>query len=92
MAGECDEQKLKEEILTIVESLDQPRLAEFYSSRLVNEILERLYAAWEGRGRVGEPLDYASCEELETLLQEARRASRTPLWAAFRRLLGWHSR
>ena len=88
MRRTCDPQRLKEEILSIVESLDQPRLAAFYSSHTVNEILERLYAAWEDRGRAGEPLDYADCEELERLLDEARRASRTPLWAAFRKLLG----
>ena len=88
MERSCDKERLKEEILAIVDVLDQPRLAEFYSSDRVRDILERLYDAWEANKRRGEPLDYADCEELEILLHEARRASRTPLWAALRRLIG----
>ena len=51
-------------------------------------MLEKLYERWESAGRLGEPLDYADCEELALLLEEARRARSAPAWHALRVLMG----
>ncbi len=84
----CNPQRLRDEILSIVELLDSPHLAVFYSSSRVRELLDALYARWEEANRVGEPLDYADCDELKVLLEEARRARAMPSWKALRILAG----
>lgn len=71
MGGRDDVKRL---ILQLVDDQDDEWLkAAFYSDNAVKPILERLYSAWEESGRQGIPLDYATDEELETLLSVARR-------------------
>ncbi len=43
----------------------------FYSDREVVAIMDGVYARWEESGRIGEPLDYATDEELEILARKA---------------------
>ncbi|MEM0356074.1 MAG: hypothetical protein QXT88_02995 [Desulfurococcaceae archaeon] len=63
---------VKEKIIELVDKSWEPwRKAAFYSNPLVIEIMDKLYKEWEKEGRKGIPLDYASQEELEKLLQIA---------------------
>jgi len=43
----------------------------FYSDREVVTIMDEVYSRWEESGRIGEPLDYATDEELEVLAKKA---------------------
>jgi hypothetical protein len=53
--------------------------AAFYSDPDVENILNLLYERWQASGGRGEPIDYATDEEIEALYQIARRyASLTP--------------
>ena len=53
--------------------------AAFYSDPEVETILETLYERWSKGNHVGEPIDYATDEEIETLYRLARHyASLTP--------------
>ncbi len=71
---EMSRDEVKRLILQLVDDQDDEWLkAAFYSDEAVKPILERLYSAWEEAGRQGIPLDYATDDELETLLSVARR-------------------
>ena len=53
--------------------------AAFYSDPEVESILNALYERWNRSNGVGEPIDYATDEEVETLYRLARHyASLTP--------------
>ena len=52
-------------------SADPWRKMAFYSDREVVAIMDEVYARWEESGRIGEPLDYATDEELEVLAKKA---------------------
>jgi len=69
-----DREEVKRLILRLVDDQDDEWLkAAFYGDEAVKPILARLYSAWEDAGLQGIPLDYATDEELETLLSIARR-------------------
>ncbi len=66
-------------IETHIERGNQWVRAAFYSDPYVSALLEELYRRWYANNSRGEPIDYASDEELEKLYQLARKyASLTP--------------
>ena len=53
--------------------------AAFYSDPYVEQLLEELYRRWRANNERGEPIDYATDDELEQLYRLARKyASLTP--------------
>ncbi len=56
-----------------IEASNQWIRAAFYSDPEVVDILERLYERWYDNNEEGEPIDYATYEELEVLYERARR-------------------
>ncbi len=47
--------------------------AAFYGDPEVKRILEEVYRRWEEAGQIGEPLDYATIDELQLLASKAAR-------------------
>ncbi|RLG81598.1 MAG: hypothetical protein DRO40_09430 [Thermoprotei archaeon] len=81
-------EELKREIVILIdENRDQWKKAAFYSDDTVQNILNMLYDKWEKNRRQGVPLDYATIEELETLVALARRYSRLDSRLAMRALV-----
>ncbi|MCE4613637.1 MAG: hypothetical protein F7C07_07410 [Desulfurococcales archaeon] len=69
-------EKIKREIIRLIdENYSTWVKSAFYSDPRVSSILEKLTRAWEDGGRKGIPIDYASREDLEVLLELARRYS-----------------
>ncbi len=75
---------LKEELILLLESMDNDRLAAFYSEPSVVNILDTLYKRWEESSRASETLDYATERELSRLLSIAKRIIRLQRWEARR--------
>ncbi len=59
--------------MSIEDNPDPYVKAAFYEDPDVMKIVERLYKRWEENECKGEPLDYATIEELELLVEKARR-------------------
>ena len=65
---------IKREILDLIDShWNNWVKAAFYSDPQVEPIMGRLVKAWRDNGEQGQPLDYATDEELMILLRAARR-------------------
>ena len=77
---------LRSRLEALLSSLDEVRRAAFYADEKVAEILERLYVRWEEAGRRGEPIDYATSEELRQLLERLEDIASKPVWQLARRL------
>jgi len=75
---------IRERILALVETAPQINKAAFYSDPYVEEIITELHSRWEGAGYKGEPIDYATEEELRKLLELAEYYTRLPFWKAYR--------
>ncbi len=76
--------ELKERILSLVETAPQINKAAFYSDPYVEKLVVELHSRWEEAGHEGEPIDYATREELEKLLELAEYYVRLPFWKAYR--------
>lgn len=76
--------ELKERILSLVETAPQINKAAFYSDPYVEELIVELHSRWENAGHAGEPIDYATREELEKLLELAEYYVRLPFWKAYK--------
>jgi len=69
-------EKIKREIVKLIDDNYSTWVkAAFYSDPNVSSILEELTRKWESNQRKGAPIDYASVEELQVLLQLARKYS-----------------
>ena len=68
---------LKREIIELIDNNPSPWIkAAFYSDPVVNAILDSLYKKWDENNRRGEPLDYASYDDLRVLHDKAIEYSR----------------
>lgn len=77
-------EELKQRILEIVENAPQMNKAAFYSDPYVEELVNDLQKRWERANYQGEPIDYASDEELEKLYELALEYANMPEWKAYR--------
>ncbi len=66
-----------------IENSNQWIRAAFYSDPLVVDILEKLYDRWYANSEKGEPIDYATLEELKLLYEKARRYATMPVYEAY---------
>jgi uncharacterized protein (DUF1015 family) len=83
-----DEMK-KEVVRLIDENKDNVYKIVFYSQPEVQRILDNLTERWSNAGNRGEPIDYATAEEVQVLYHLARKiTSMRPeeLWAKYREL------
>lgn len=68
------DKQLKDELINLIDLNKETWIkAAFFSDETVEKIMEVLYSRWEASNEEGIPLDYASKEELEILLDIARR-------------------
>lgn len=74
----------KEKILDIVDNMPSMNQAAFYSDPEVLDIVEVLHSRWEQNRYSGEPIDYASDEELEKLYRLAKYYSSLKMWEAYK--------
>lgn len=74
----------REKLLEIVENMPQMNKAAFYSDPFVEPLVEELHSRWASNGYRGEPVDYATDEEAEKLLELAKRYASMPAWQAYR--------
>jgi len=58
--------------------------AAFYGDPDIEELTSKLYERWESAGRRGEPLDYASYDEMKLIYEKAKRYSRLSVYEAMR--------
>ncbi len=79
-------EELRRALLARLEALDEIRVAAFYSDVVVSEVLGALYERWEKAGRRGEPIDYATEDELVKLLSRLEEVESKPVWALAREL------
>ena len=75
---------LKQRILRLVEEAPQLNKAAFYSDPVVMALVENLHERWQRAGYEGEPIDYATSEELERLYELAEYYISLPPWKAYR--------
>lgn len=81
-------ENLRRKILSqIEENRNEWVKAAFYSDPEVERIVARLVGAWEAGGMRGEPLDYATLEELEIMGEKADRYVHSPREEFLRRML-----
>ncbi|MEB3774217.1 MAG: hypothetical protein GSR86_04745 [Desulfurococcales archaeon] len=74
-----DRDRVKREILSLIDdNYSNWRKAAFYSDPEVIVILDRLQSVWEDNDMQGYPIDYATDEELQVLLDKARRYAYMP--------------
>lgn len=66
----------RERLRSLLDIRDPWILAAFYSDPQVSEITARLNSLWREAGERGEPLDYASDEDIRVLLSIAERYTR----------------
>jgi len=66
----------KELISLIDQNKDTWVKAAFFSDETVEKLMEVIYSRWEASEQLGMPIDYASEEELEILLDLAKRYAR----------------
>lgn len=79
---------LRRKILSqIEENRNEWVKAAFYSDPEVERIMARLVREWEARGMRGEPLDYATLEELEVMGERADRYVNSSREEFLRRML-----
>jgi|Deesub1362A_J573_1020465.scaffolds.fasta_scaffold40682_1 hypothetical protein len=65
--------ELKQLILEKIDASKDPWIKiAFYSDLEVMALVEELYKRWEEGNRLGDPIDYATDEELEFLAQKAK--------------------
>jgi hypothetical protein len=77
----------KRAILELVDNMPQANKAAFYSDPDVEPIVEKLHERWAGSGYRGEPIDYASDEELSLLHRRAKEYASMPSWQAYKLFL-----
>ena len=77
-------EELKERILEIVENAPQMNKAAFYSDPYVERVVSELQKRWEKANYEGEPIDYATDEELEKLYELALEYANMPEWKAYK--------
>ncbi len=80
-------EECREKLLELLDSMHPWCRSAFYADRDVARLVSALYSRWEEAGRSGEPVDYASLDELRMLLERADRYSRLPPWQALRMAL-----
>ncbi len=80
-------EQLRREIEFFLSTANEWVQAAFYGDPTVGRITETLYKRWEEAGRAGEPLDYATDEELRELHRLAQRYSRMTVYEAMRLVL-----
>ena len=76
--------ELKQRVLEIVENAPQMNKAAFYSDPYVEHVVEELQKRWAQADYKGEPIDYATDEELEKLYELALEYANMPEWKAYR--------
>jgi len=74
-------------IANIEENRNDCVKALFYSDKDVSKIMERLLSEWTRNNMRGEPLEYATIEELEILAEKAEHYRDTPQEAFLRAML-----
>ncbi len=74
----------RQRLLDIVENMPQPNKAAFYSDPEVEPLVEELHQRWAREGYKGEPIDYATREEVKKLYQLAERYATMPQWQAYK--------
>ncbi len=79
---------MRAEIIELIDSHTNNWVkAAFYSDPEVSRIMARLVSEWESKGQDGQPIDYATSEELVILLRAARKYyrmdARTAMAVAF---------
>jgi len=79
-----DSKDARERLLEIVENMPQMNKAAFYSDPLVEPLVEELHGRWARNSYRGEPVDYATDEEAEKLLELAKHYASMPSWRAYR--------
>jgi hypothetical protein len=77
-------EELKGRILEIIENVPQMNKAAFYSDPYVERVVNELQQRWERANYEGEPIDYATDEELEKLYELALEYANMPEWKAYR--------
>ncbi|QOR93871.1 hypothetical protein IMZ38_04260 [Thermosphaera chiliense] len=76
---EKDIEKLKKEIISLIDESTLPVIKEaFYSNPDVEAVMEKLYEQWESNNHAGIPLDYATYEELLLLHKVAKKVVNSP--------------
>ncbi|BEP17631.1 hypothetical protein PYJP_09830 [Pyrofollis japonicus] len=76
--------EIKERILSLIENAPQLNKAAFYSDPYVEKTVEELHRRWEQANYEGEPIDYATPDELNRLLELAEYYVRLPFWKAYK--------
>ena len=77
-------EELKQRVLEIVENASQMNKAAFYSDPYVERLVEDLQKRWAQSNYEGEPIDYATDEELEELYRLALEYANMPEWKAYK--------
>lgn len=76
---------------TIISNIEENKnswvKALFYSDKDVSRIVERLVKAWSDNNMRGEPLEYATIEELEILARKSEEYRDSPQEAFLRKML-----
>lgn len=73
-------EEMKSEIIRLIEENRIPEYKiVYYSLPEIRELLDKLIDRWEKNNRQGEPLDYASREELEILYDNAVKIAKKTL-------------
>lgn len=66
--------EMKDQLINLVDmNKDTWVKAAFFSDETVEKIMEILYSRWEANNEEGIPIDYASAQELEILLDIAKK-------------------
>ncbi len=83
--------KREDLVRMIIENIEENRnnwvKALFYADKDVKRIMDRLVEEWGRNNMRGEPLDYATLEELEILAEKAERYRDAPQEAFLRGML-----
>jgi len=78
-------------VRTIISNIEENKnswvKALFYSDDDVSRIVERLVRAWSNNNMRGEPLEYATIEELEILAKKSEEYRDSPQEAFLRKML-----
>ncbi|KSW12311.1 hypothetical protein CF15_06085 [Pyrodictium occultum] len=75
---------MKSRILSLVEGAPRANQAAFYSDPYVSALVEELHRRWSRAGHRGEPIDFATREELMRLYELAEYYASLPEWKAYR--------
>jgi hypothetical protein len=86
-SSRVDVDRIKRELVALIdENREVIYKIAFYSRPEVQSIMDRVLEAWEHNNRQGEPIDYATLEELEVLYRVAKEISKkkpSELWAEY---------